>query len=199
MTNRTISLAVAGFLSVLLLSGCTFPAYLTVSAARVATAAEKAVESKTASPSAIDCGTDSVKLVDGTTVDCILTDPKTGDRFASPVTIVEVSGADFAVRVDIAEIPTNRAHTPTPTETPVPIAEGSPLVSADILAALVVKALSPQLDYVPEVSCVLDAALVVGNTTDCSLTDDQGEVRDVLVEITAFDGANYSIAAKFVN
>lgn len=199
MTNRLLSLAVVTAASALVLTACTFSANLTVPASQVATTAEDALEAQIGSRPEIDCGTDSVPLVNGTEVDCVLTDPATGERYEAPVTISNVDGSKFTVNVDVADAPIGGGSTPEPTETSVTIPEDAPTVTGTDLSAVVVRALAPELGYTPVVSCFLDVAIVVGNTTNCTLTDEEGAVSDVLVTITEFDGSNYSINAKVLN
>ena len=197
MTNRIGSLAVVGV--VLVLSACTFSGTRTAPAPHVASSAEDVLEERTGVRPEIDCGTQQVKLVGGTLVDCILTEPASGDRYKAPVLISDVDGSDFSVKVNVAEDPVGSTPPPEPTQTALPIPEDAPIATGVVLAELVEQAIASELDYVPIVSCFLDTAIVVGNTADCILTDGEGDVRDVLVEITEFDGANYSISATFVD
>ena len=197
MTNRAGSLALVAV--VLALSACTFSGVRTAPAPHVASSAEDVLEQRSGVRPEIDCGTQQVKLVGGTLVDCILTEPATGDRYRAPVIISDVDGSDFEVKVNVAEDPVGSAPTPEPTETAVPIPDDAPITTGIALAELVEQAIAPELDYTPVVSCFLDTAIVVGNTADCILTDGEGDVRDVLVQITEFDGANYSISATFVD
>lgn len=81
---------------------------LTASADQVATAAADALEASVGVRPIMDCGTEPIDLVDGATVDCILTDPNTESRFEAPVTLEysgSGSGSEFSVSVQVAEQP----------------------------------------------------------------------------------------------
>ena len=103
MKTSLIPLVVLTIAASALLSACTASGYLLISPDQVATAAENALEAQVGSRPDIDCGTDDVKLVNGTKVDCILTDPSTGERFNAPVTISEVAGTDYKVSVQVGD------------------------------------------------------------------------------------------------
>lgn len=102
MRNRLAPLAVLAVAAGVLLSSCT-SVYLLVSPEQVATAAEDALEAQVGSRPEMDCGTDDVKLVNNTKVDCILTDPATGEKFEAPVTISDVDGTDYRVNVSVSD------------------------------------------------------------------------------------------------
>lgn len=103
-------LAASVFIGVLgfgALSGCTVnaSANLTVSPSDVADSAAGALEEQIGIRPDMDCGDAQVDLVDGTVVDCVLTDPNTGSTFDAPVTIDGVDGTEYRVSVDVAETP----------------------------------------------------------------------------------------------
>lgn len=102
MKNRLAPLVALAIAGGALLSSCT-STYLLVSADQVATAAENALEAQVGSRPDMDCGTDDVTLVNNTKVDCILTDPATGEKFEAPVTISGVEGTDYQVNVSVSD------------------------------------------------------------------------------------------------
>ena len=90
----------------IVLSGCTASANLTIPASEVAATAATALEESVGTRPVMDCGDDSVDLVDGTAVECELTDPSTGTVFGSTVTVnYEGDGTDYAVSVAVDEQP----------------------------------------------------------------------------------------------
>ncbi|MBX3087660.1 MAG: DUF4333 domain-containing protein [Cryobacterium sp.] len=108
MKTRQFAPALVIAVSALALSGCTFSLNLsnpTVPASSVATAAENALEATVGSRPEVDCGDDDVPLVDGTVVDCVLTDPATGKTYDTTVKISEVKGTNYRVDVDVAPQP----------------------------------------------------------------------------------------------
>lgn len=76
---------------------------LTVSASTIAQQAEEALEQEVGGDAEVDCGDESVDLVDGTTVDCVLTDLTTGSRFDTVVTISQVDGTDYHIDAEVSE------------------------------------------------------------------------------------------------
>ncbi len=91
--------------AVALLAGCVQAPVLTVTAAEIADTAETALEQQIGSRPTMDCGTDDVELRKGETVDCILTDPETGENFEAPVTIAKVEGTEYSISVRVAQSP----------------------------------------------------------------------------------------------
>jgi len=55
----------------------------------------------------MDCGAETIEIIDGTVVNCVLTDPETGLMYDAPVTISDVDGLDYVVNVDVAAEPNN--------------------------------------------------------------------------------------------
>ena len=103
MLTRFVPGVLVALVPVVLLTACTASAYLLVSPSEIATTAENALEQQVGSRPAIDCGTDDVTLVNGTKVDCILTDPATGEKFEALVTISGVDGANYSVSVNVGD------------------------------------------------------------------------------------------------
>jgi len=91
----------------LLLSGCTVDASanFTQSPAQVADIAAGALEEQVGTRPDLDCGDEQIDIVEGETVDCVLTDPGTGTSFGAVVTISEVDGTDYQVGVEVDSAP----------------------------------------------------------------------------------------------
>ena len=105
MTIRTAPLLALVLASAAILAGCTPTVTVTVPASDIADAAEGALEQTVGSRPDIDCGTDEITLKKGAVVDCVLTDPVTGEKFEAPVTISKVDGADYSIDVQVADKP----------------------------------------------------------------------------------------------
>ncbi len=91
--------------ALVVLSACSVDPSYVVSGSDLATTAEDALEAQVGARPSVDCGTDDIPLVKGTTVDCVLTDPATGDRYDAPVTIQSVDGANYTIGVSVADTP----------------------------------------------------------------------------------------------
>ncbi|MCU1418433.1 MAG: hypothetical protein JWP32_2607 [Schumannella sp.] len=193
MRARNLKLVLAGAAAALLLSGCTFsltPQIPEVDASGVATAVEDKLEEQVGSRPDVDCGTDKVKLEVGSTLTCVLTDPGSGLEYDTVVTFTSVKGTTYEFDFHVADSPNNP---PQPTVDP-----GSPTVPGEDIAALVVTALTPQLDSPPEVTCPEpEVTIAVDNTTYCTFTDADG-THDVTVTITSYDPdkGEYTINAQ---
>lgn len=88
-------------------AGCTanVKANLTVPASQVATQAAAAPQKQvgTANPPALDCGTGTVDLVNGTVVNCTLTDG--AKKYPTTVTISDVNGTDYHISAQVSSTP----------------------------------------------------------------------------------------------
>jgi hypothetical protein len=180
--SRSLTVVPLAALAAVLLAGCTFSVGVdtgpTVQPDELATVAVDKLEETTGTRPDIDCGTDPIPLEGDTSVTCLLTDPVAGLEFDVVLTFTEVVGVDYSIDIDVASVPNNP---PAPTAAP-----GANVPVADI-EALVITALTPYLDYVPEVRCdATEVEIVVGNTVDCLYSSAQGEVPAV-VTITQFD------------
>lgn len=106
--RKRIALAVlVSVLSAGALADCTVSASsnLTVPGSDISDSAAGALEEQIGIRPEMDCGDDQVDLVDGTVVDCVLTDPSTGSTFDAPVTISGVDGSEYRVSVEVADTP----------------------------------------------------------------------------------------------
>jgi len=190
--SRNLSLVVTVIAAGALLSGCTFsltPQILEVPGSDVATVVEDKLEEQVGTRPDVDCGTESVQLEVGNTLTCVLTDPDNALEYDVVVTFTSVQGTDYTFDFTVADTPNNP---PTPTVDPQ-----APTVPGSDIAALVVTALTPQLEAPPQVSCPEpEVEISVGNVTYCTFTDAQG-THDVEVTITKFDPAQgtYTINA----
>jgi len=90
-----------------LLSGCSISGTVTADPADVAASAADALEQQVGSRPEMDCGAETIEIIDGTVVNCVLTDPETGLMYDAPVTISDVDGLDYVVNVDVAAEPNN--------------------------------------------------------------------------------------------
>lgn len=90
-----------------MLAGCTFSASAnyTVPAGDVADVSAQALQDQLGAeePPGLDCGDDDVDVVVGTTVDCVLTDPGSGEEYDTVVTISKVDGTKYSVDVQVAD------------------------------------------------------------------------------------------------
>jgi len=90
-----------------LLTGCSVSGTPTADPADVAATAADALEQQVGSRPEMDCGTETIEIVNGTVVNCVLTDPGTGLTYDAPVTISDVDGLDYVVNVDVSAEPNN--------------------------------------------------------------------------------------------
>lgn len=174
------------------LTGCTFSANFTVSADKVAELAASALEEQypDLGRPELDCGDDSVDIVVGEQVDCVLTDPSNGAELDAVVTITEVDGTNYSIDVKVADVPNNPAPSnPSPSAEP----ETYTVPSSD-LAELAAGALTEPLGYTPEITCEpADVPLVEGEQINCLATGNDGSTGTAVITITEVDGADYRI------
>lgn len=182
-------IAVSALAVALLLTGCSFTgsASLTVPASTIEKQAKGALESQLGDAFEIDCGDDDVTLIDGTEVDCVLTDDETGEEYDTVVTISDVDGTNYHIDVDVAG---NGGATDEPTD------DGPLVVDAETIAGVAAGALAPELGYDPTITCSEGVELVVDNSIRCMIVDQEGASATVLITITSVDGTKYSINAK---
>jgi hypothetical protein len=173
-----------------LLAGCTFSVGRdtapTVPAQEIEDAAAGVLENQTGVRPEIDCGEEDIPVEENRTITCLLVDPVAGLEFDVVMTFVDVDLPHYAFDIQVADVPNNA---------PEPTAEPGASVPIGDIEALAIRALTPTLDFVPEVTCDGDQVeIVVGSTVDCSYPSPDGVV-DAVVTITAFDTAagTYSI------
>ncbi|MEO5535213.1 MAG: hypothetical protein ABIR17_08795 [Pseudolysinimonas sp.] len=189
MPLRPFTLVPVAAFALAVLAGCTFSigqnqAPLTVPPEDIEKAAASALEHQTGVRPDIDCGQDPIPVeVDGV-VTCLLVDPVAGLEFNTVITFDTVEGDKYSFDIKVADVPNNVTQ---PTAAP-----GASVPVTDI-EGLAIRALTPTLDFVPEVTCdATEVEIVVGNTVNCSYDSPNGTVK-VVVTITQFDGSNYSI------
>jgi hypothetical protein len=180
--SRSLTLVPLAALAVTLLAGCTFSVGVntapTVPAEDVETLAADELEELTGVRPDIDCGDERIPVEVDTSVTCLLIDPVAGLEFDVVLSFTEVQGTVYSFDIKVADVPNNA---PQPTAAP-----GASVPVTDI-EGLAIRALTPHLDFVPEVSCdATDVEIVVGNTVDCSYPSPDGDVA-IVVTITQFD------------
>lgn len=190
MRSRSLTVVPVATAVALLLAGCTFSVGLdtapTVSPEKIAETAEGVLENQTGVRPDIDCGDDPIPVDEGRSITCLLIDPVAGLEFDVVMTFEEVDFPDYFFDIKVADAPNNA---PDPTAAP-----GASVPIGDI-ESVAIRALTPVLDFVPEVTCEGDdVEIVVGNTVDCSYPSPDGVV-DAVVTITAYDSSTgrYSV------
>lgn len=107
MKSRIAIIAAIAIASGALLTGCVPATTFSVPADDIATTAEDALEEQIGSRPEIDCGADDIVLAKGKVIDCVLTDPVSGDQFDSPITIEDTEGADYTIGIQVGDAPIN--------------------------------------------------------------------------------------------
>ena len=170
------------------LTGCTFTASLTVPADSVGEQAAKALTDQLGTDVVpeMDCGEDDVKLINGTVVACVLTDPTSNMSYDAPVTISEVNGTNYHVAVQVGDAPIGG--------TPAPDASGAPTTPGSSLAAVAADGLESTLGYRPAVDCGDDRVSIVQDAQfDCVVTLDDALDYPATVSITSVIGGDYTV------
>ena len=176
---------------VLLLAGCTAQANLTVPAEDVAELAVTALEEQWDVMPEVDCGSESVDLVEGTALECSAYNPNSGLDYPADVTITEVDGTRYSIDVSVGQAISDSddgsdAGAEAPAEAPV--------VTAASVADLAATALEPELGYRPTVDCGTEGiAIYVDAVIDCVSTADSGVAYPATVTVTEVTSANYDI------
>ncbi len=194
--------AVLGLVAVglLLLSGCSFSANLTVPAEQVADTAETALEQEIGARPEIDCGSAAVDLVDGTVVDCLLIDPASGAEFDATVTIDGVEGTNYTVNVKVADEP--NGEPPTEPEPTTGATDGELSVWDYELADLAEDALTDVYGARPTVICDLGGRIPVseGLAYTCEVIVAQTGAHGIgTITITSVEGNTYNINVNVVD
>ena len=182
MRSRSLTLVPFAVLTATLLAGCTFSVGLntapSVAPEKIEGAAESALEHQTGVRPDIDCGDEPIQVEEDLSITCLLLDPVAGLEFDVVIVFSEVDGDDYIFDIQVADVPNNA---------PQPTAEPGASVPIIDIEALAIRALTPTLDFVPEISCEgTEVEIVVGNTVACSYPSPDGDV-DVVVTITQFD------------
>ncbi len=129
----------------------------------------------------IDCGSDDVPFVVGTSLECDAFDEVSETSGAYTVTISSIDGTDYVLDVVGSE------------RTPTPAAE-SALENAEAFAGLTADALSGPLGETPVVDCgTADIEIFAGQEVRCAYETSSGN-GFVISTVTSFDGAFYEIS-----
>ncbi|GAB3225960.1 hypothetical protein GCM10027447_15790 [Glycomyces halotolerans] len=86
-------------------SACTAEAGPTVSGESLAEAAEDALEAEIGSRPDIDCGDEAIIVSMDKEVECLLTDPSSGNEYDATVTFTGVDGDSWDIGVEVASEP----------------------------------------------------------------------------------------------
>lgn len=185
---RSSVLASGLALSVLALGACSASANLTIPASSVAEEAERILEEQIGSRPEVDCGDESVDLVDGTELDCVLTAPASGSEYDMTATLSDIKGTKYTLNVQVADAPNNATSEESATPTEVPNSQ---------LANLAAGALEGELGYLPTITCADGALpLKVDQYIQCAITGQDGNTGSVRITITAVEGTNFDINAE---
>jgi hypothetical protein len=191
----TRSLALAPSLliaSALLLAGCAGPidttgavsvdddAPTTINAADLAIVAEDVIAGQGFTVD-VDCGTEEVPFVEGTSLECTAFDEVSETSGAYTVTIRSIVGAEYELQVIGSES--------EPTPQPDAVFE-----SIDAFNQLTAEAIAGTLGETPVVDCgTFDIEVFVGNEIRCGYTASSAS-GTVISTITSFDGSFYEIS-----
>lgn len=188
---RAVVLAVVA--SVLLLSGCGVAIDTsgaervdgdgvpsTINADKLAVVAEGVILQQGFTVT-VDCGTEDVPFVVGTTLECEAVDQETQTSGAYTVTIRAIEGADYEIQVLGADS--------EPSPQPEPIFE-----SVEAFNQLTAEALAASLGETPVVDCgPFDIELFAGNEVVCGYSTSTVD-GTVISTVTSFDGSSYEIS-----
>jgi len=180
--SAAVTIAALPVAALTLLAGCTFSVGRdtapTVPAQEIEDAAAGVLENQTGVRPEIDCGEEDIPVEENRTITCLLVDPVAGLEFDVVMTFVDVDLPHYAFDIQVADVPNNA---------PEPTAEPGATVPIGDIEAAAIRALTPTLDFVPEVTCAGDdVPIVVGTTVDCSYPSPDGVVVRY-TEITAYD------------
>lgn len=182
--------------SAVALSACTLEAGSTVSGDRLGEAAADALEGELGSRPEVDCGDDDVIASDGKEVDCVVTDPATGEDHDAVVTFTGVEDDQWNIEVSVPDWQpgqeTQEADDEARDEADDQGGSADAIPAAD-LAAAAADALEAQVGSRPEIDCgEVDILPQEGRTVYCTLID-AGAEYETTVTFTGVDGGQWSI------
>lgn len=152
----------------------------TINAAELAVAAEGVVAEQGFTVD-IDCGTDDVPFVVGTSLECSAFDAESETSGTYTVTISSIDGSDYVLEVVGSEA------------APTPPAE-SAFETAEAFAGLAADALSGPLGETPVVDCGTDdIEIFTGQEVRCAYEASSAS-GIVIATVTSFDGSFYEIS-----
>ncbi len=175
--------------AVLLLSGCSATIDLsdpvlandgaptTISASELASTAERVILEQ-GFAAEVDCGTETVPLVVGTSLECAGLDPATGATGTYILTITSVEGSDYVLNVTGSEAPSTDAV----------------FESGAAFADLTAQAISSWFGEAPAVDCGADdIELFEGQEVLCAYQTSTASGY-VVSTVSSFDGSRYEIS-----
>ena len=187
-----------------MLSGCTASVNTTVAAADVAKVGAKALSTEWDTDATMDCGDESVDSVEGTEVECVAYNPKSGLDYPATVTLKTIKGSEYTVSVV-----TGSPITPESDETDADAEDGestdgtddssaapadAPTVSGDSLAGVAAPALAAKLGYSPVIDCGTEPIpIYLDAKIQCVVTADDGTRHAGNIVITAVTSTNYDL------
>ena len=139
--------------------------------------------------------------MDGTEVDCLLTDPASGSEFDMTATLSDIKGTKYTLNVQVADAPNNAATEGTETAAETESAGAESPANLEVpnsqLANLAAGALEGELGYLPTITCADGALpLKVDQYIQCAITGQDGNTGSVRITITAVEGTNFDINAE---
>jgi len=190
-------------LAVMVLGLAACSAEPTVSGAELATAAEDAVEGKTGSRPEIDCGEDSITVVEGKTVDCLLTDPAKSLEYDVTVTLKGIKDGKVQLDVQVAPEPNSGASdapsSPAGEPTSEPPADQARLeIPAERLATESEDALETETGSRPDIDCgTVNYTIWMNRQISCTLNDlATGSKYRTTITITSIEGQSFKFDIK---
>ncbi|GAB2482239.1 DUF4333 domain-containing protein [Nocardiopsis aegyptia] len=204
--RRALPLTFAAFA----LSACSFEAGPTVAGEALAQAAADALEQETGERPDVDCGDDSIIAIAAKEVDCVVTDPGTGDEYDAVVTFTGVEGDQWNVDVEVAsssqgqnaeETGQAEPEPATPSEAPGEPADtegGVDRVSVTAVEEAAADALEQETGQRPDIECGdLDINPFNGRSVECTLIDaTTGAEHDATVTFTGVEGDQWNISVE---
>ena len=176
----------------LALSACTFEAGSTVSGDRLDKAAADALEGELGWRPEVDCGGDDVIASEGKEVDCVVTDPESGDDYDAVVTFTGVEDDQWNIEVSMPDWQPQQETQEAGDEAADQGGSAGAIPAAD-LAAAAADALEAPVGSRPEIDCgEVDILPEEGRTVYCTLID-AGAEYETTVTFTGVDGDQWGI------
>ncbi|MCH7231880.1 DUF4333 domain-containing protein [Glycomyces sp. L485] len=189
----------------LALSACSVEAGPTISGEDLAEAAADALEPQIGARADVDCGDDSIIVSQDKEVDCVTTDPATGEELDTTVTFTGVEGDDWNIQVEVApaEVDEDGVAEEDQTESDDSAEDQGRLeLPAEQLADEAANVLEAQNGSRPEIDCgSVNIEIYVDRQHFCTLTDPaNGSEYATTITITEVDGSqfkfNVSVASE---
>jgi hypothetical protein len=183
------------------LSACALLQY-SVSGEDLAEAAENAAEDEFGWRPEMDCGDENITPAVGDEVDCLLTNPETGEEFDAIVIFTSAEGSQWKIRVEVPGMDDGTSDAPTeepsdaaseePSEQPTD--QESLEISADRLATSVADVLESEMGSRNEIDCgTVNYKIWLDRKIYCTLIETGSGLRyQTTVTITEIDGDYFS-------